>query len=175
FKSTSTFTVHFPRGERWTDSRRPSAITPAVSTDGYQTQTLTLFSKYLSTPDEPSCHSLYDVNPVPPSCVYIANFCSPRTLVRRFQTDESLFPICTMWRLLAGFVLLLCAADATPVGGRTLPDFGKMYHVKGELTLPYSGDGIKESFEVWYDLEGNRSRIDYHNRYSAHFSDWRRL
>ncbi|ROL48648.1 Counting factor associated protein D [Anabarilius grahami] len=67
-----------------------------------------------------------------------------------------------MWRLLAGFVLLLCAADATPVGGRTVPDFGKMYHVKGELNLPYSGDsGIKEPFEVWYDLEGARSRIDY--------------
>ncbi|XP_051727704.1 counting factor associated protein D-like [Ctenopharyngodon idella] len=69
-----------------------------------------------------------------------------------------------MWRLLAGFVLLLCAADATPVGGRTVPCFGKMYHVKGELSLPFSGDsGIKEPFEVWYDLEGNRSRIDYHN------------
>jgi len=33
----------------------------------------------------------------------------------------------------------------------------------GELTLPYSGDELKESFEVWYDLEGNRSRIDYRN------------
>ncbi|XP_051727709.1 uncharacterized protein LOC127500541 isoform X2 [Ctenopharyngodon idella] len=55
-------------------------------------------------------------------------------------------------------------SDATPAGGRTVPDFGKMYHVKGELNLPYSGDsGLKEPFEVWYDLEGNRSRIDYHN------------
>ncbi|XP_048057591.1 counting factor associated protein D-like [Megalobrama amblycephala] len=69
-----------------------------------------------------------------------------------------------MWRLLAGFVLLLCAADAAPVGDRTVPDFGKKYHVKGELNLPHSGDsGIKELFEVWYDLERNRSRIDYHN------------
>ncbi|KAK9957599.1 hypothetical protein ABG768_011836 [Culter alburnus] len=72
-----------------------------------------------------------------------------------------------MWRLLAGFVLLLCAADATPVvlsENRTVPDFGKMYHVKGELNLPYSDDsGLKEPFEVWYDLEGNRSRIDYRN------------
>ncbi|XP_048057596.1 counting factor associated protein D-like isoform X1 [Megalobrama amblycephala] len=69
-----------------------------------------------------------------------------------------------MWRLLAGFVLLLSAADATPVGDRTVPDFGKMYHVKGELNLPYSDDsGLKEPFEVWYDLEGNRSRIDYRN------------
>ncbi|XP_056105408.1 counting factor associated protein D-like [Rhinichthys klamathensis goyatoka] len=54
--------------------------------------------------------------------------------------------------------------DATPVGVRTAPDFGKMYHVKGMLSLPYSGDSkLKEPFEVWYDLEGNRSRIDYRN------------
>ncbi|KAL1256065.1 hypothetical protein QQF64_014126, partial [Cirrhinus molitorella] len=44
-------------------------------------------------------------------------------------------------------------------GGRTVPDFGKMYHVKGELSSPYFD--IKEPFEAWYDLEGNRSRIDY--------------
>ncbi|KAI2652862.1 Counting factor associated protein D [Labeo rohita] len=43
-----------------------------------------------------------------------------------------------------------------------------MYHVKvcyislfcvGELSAPYSE--LKEPFEAWYDLEGNRSRIDY--------------
>ncbi|XP_051727712.1 uncharacterized protein LOC127500543 isoform X2 [Ctenopharyngodon idella] len=33
----------------------------------------------------------------------------------------------------------------------------------GELNLPYSEDSEPEPFEVWYDLEGNRSRIDYHN------------
>ncbi|XP_026144515.1 uncharacterized protein LOC113119332 [Carassius auratus] len=66
-----------------------------------------------------------------------------------------------MWLLLAGFVLLVCAADATPIGGRTVPDFGKMYHVKGELSLPYSD--LKEPIEAWYDLDGNRSRIDYYN------------
>jgi len=33
----------------------------------------------------------------------------------------------------------------------------------GMLTLPYSDDELKEPFEVWYDLEGNRSRINYHN------------
>ncbi|XP_043073432.1 counting factor associated protein D-like isoform X2 [Puntigrus tetrazona] len=66
-----------------------------------------------------------------------------------------------MWFLLAVVVLLVCAADATPVGGRTVPDFGKMYHVKGELSLPHSE--ITEPFEAWYDLEGNRSRIDYRN------------
>ncbi|KAK2886957.1 hypothetical protein QQF64_014125 [Cirrhinus molitorella] len=66
-----------------------------------------------------------------------------------------------MWRLLAGFVLLVCAADATPVlDAKFVPEFGKMYHVKGELSLPLSE--IKESFEAWFDLEGNRSRIDYH-------------
>ncbi|XP_016352486.1 counting factor associated protein D-like [Sinocyclocheilus anshuiensis] len=66
-----------------------------------------------------------------------------------------------MWVLLTGIVLLVCAADATPIGGRTVPNFGKMYHVKGELSLPHSE--IKEPFEAWYDLEGNRSRIDYRN------------
>ncbi|XP_056336089.1 counting factor associated protein D-like [Danio aesculapii] len=66
----------------------------------------------------------------------------------------------TMW-ILAGLVVLVCAADATPVLGRTFPDFGKMYHVKGVLSLPHSE--IEEAFEAWYDLEGNRSRIDYRN------------
>ncbi|XP_048057603.1 counting factor associated protein D-like isoform X2 [Megalobrama amblycephala] len=55
------------------------------------------------------------------------------------------------------------AEERTTAGGRTVPDFGKKYHVKGELNLPYSGDSDPEPFEVWYDLEGNRSRIDYHN------------
>uniref|UniRef100_A0A672MS95 Counting factor associated protein D-like n=1 Tax=Sinocyclocheilus grahami TaxID=75366 RepID=A0A672MS95_SINGR len=66
-----------------------------------------------------------------------------------------------MWLLLAGNVLLVCAADATPIGCRRVPNFGKLYHVKGELSLPHSE--IKEPFEAWYDLEGNRSRIDYRN------------
>nr|AAI29306.1 Zgc:158580 [Danio rerio] len=66
-----------------------------------------------------------------------------------------------MWIFLAGFVVLVCAADATPVLGRTFPDFGKMYHVKGVLSLPHSK--IEEPFEAWYDLDGNRSRIDYRN------------
>ncbi|KAL1256063.1 hypothetical protein QQF64_014124 [Cirrhinus molitorella] len=66
-----------------------------------------------------------------------------------------------MWRFLAGFVLLVCAADASPIGGRTVPEFGKQYHVKGELSLPHSE--IKEPFEAWYDFEGNQSRIDYRN------------
>ncbi|RXN35843.1 counting factor associated D-like protein [Labeo rohita] len=52
--------------------------------------------------------------------------------------------------------------SATPAGGRTVPDFGKMYHVKGVLSLPYS-KVEPEPFEAWYDLEGNRSRINYRN------------
>lgn len=66
-----------------------------------------------------------------------------------------------MWFLLAGFVLLSCAADATPVAERTVPEFGKTYHVKGLLSLPYAE--IKEPFEAWYDLTGKRSRIDYYH------------
>ncbi|XP_073678584.1 counting factor associated protein D-like [Garra rufa] len=68
-----------------------------------------------------------------------------------------------MWLLLAGFVLLVCAADATPVSdAKSVPDFGKMYYVKGVLSLPYSKID-PEPFEAWYDPEGNRSRIDYRN------------
>lgn len=66
-----------------------------------------------------------------------------------------------MWFILAGVVVLSCITDATPLGGRTVPDFGKMYHVKGVISLPYAE--IKEPFEAWYDLEGKKSRIDYYH------------
>ncbi|XP_076864996.1 digestive cysteine proteinase 2 [Brachyhypopomus gauderio] len=64
---------------------------------------------------------------------------------------------------LAVAVLVFCVSvlEATPLVGRTIPDFGKMYHVKGVISLPYAE--IKEPFEAWYDLHGNRSRIDYYH------------
>jgi len=66
---------------------------------------------------------------------------------------------------------LFSSPDATPVGGRTAPDFGKMYHVKGAFLpdytvyLPYAE--IKEPFEAWYDLKGNRGRIDFYHGQSS--------
>lgn len=92
-----------------------------------------------------------------------------------------MFCICSVY-------IMFSFSDATPVAGRTVPDFGKMYHVKGTffiyvhstcqytrllvtsciflfyvglLSLPYAE--IKEPFEAWYDLKGNRSRIDYYH------------
>ncbi|KAM6958953.1 digestive cysteine proteinase 1 [Aplochiton taeniatus] len=43
----------------------------------------------------------------------------------------------------------------------SLPDFGKTYHVKGVISLPYAE--IKEPFEAWFDLAGKSSRIDYYH------------
>ncbi|XP_026881924.2 digestive cysteine proteinase 1-like [Electrophorus electricus] len=63
-----------------------------------------------------------------------------------------------------GLAVLFCCAsvlEATPLVGRTVPDFGNTYHVKGLISLPYAE--IKEPFEAWYDLEGKRSRIDYYH------------
>ncbi|XP_036422410.1 digestive cysteine proteinase 1-like [Colossoma macropomum] len=68
-----------------------------------------------------------------------------------------------MGPFLAVAALLGCASvlEASPLAGRTLPDFGNMHHVKGVISLPYAE--IKEPFEAWYDLEGKRSRIDYYH------------
>ncbi|KAB5530907.1 hypothetical protein PHYPO_G00134760 [Pangasianodon hypophthalmus] len=68
-----------------------------------------------------------------------------------------------MWTFLAVAVLFGCALvlQASPLAGRTLPDFGQMYHVKGVISLPYAE--IKEPFEGWYDVQGKRSRIDYYH------------
>uniref|UniRef100_A0A6Q2XRF9 Peptidase C1A papain C-terminal domain-containing protein n=1 Tax=Esox lucius TaxID=8010 RepID=A0A6Q2XRF9_ESOLU len=43
----------------------------------------------------------------------------------------------------------------------SLPDFGKAYHVKGVISLPYAE--IKEPFEAWFDIKGRTSRIDYYH------------
>lgn len=42
-----------------------------------------------------------------------------------------------------------------------LPDFGKAYHVKGVISLPYAE--ILEPFEAWLDLAAKSSRIDYYH------------
>uniref|UniRef100_A0A669PGZ4 Counting factor associated protein D n=1 Tax=Phasianus colchicus TaxID=9054 RepID=A0A669PGZ4_PHACC len=41
------------------------------------------------------------------------------------------------------------------------PTFGDVYHVKGAISLPYAE--IREPFEAWYNLTGEKSRIDYYN------------
>ncbi|XP_055732470.1 digestive cysteine proteinase 1-like isoform X2 [Salvelinus fontinalis] len=43
----------------------------------------------------------------------------------------------------------------------SVPDFGKAYHVKGVISLPYAE--IKEPFEAWFDLKERTSRIDYYH------------
>ncbi|ETE71241.1 hypothetical protein L345_02953 [Ophiophagus hannah] len=43
----------------------------------------------------------------------------------------------------------------------TTPNFGGLYHVKGVISLPYAE--IEEPFEAWYNLTGNKSRIEYYN------------
>ncbi|XP_029022106.1 digestive cysteine proteinase 2 [Betta splendens] len=73
-------------------------------------------------------------------------------------------------------VVLLWAATAAE--GRSVPNrptFGKSYHVKGVISLPYAE--IQEPFEAWFDLTKNSSRIDYyHGQVSTYqlgaVSDW---
>ncbi|XP_033013777.1 digestive cysteine proteinase 1-like [Lacerta agilis] len=62
-------------------------------------------------------------------------------------------------------VLILCSWSFAFGNGcshsRTTPDFGVLYHVKGVINLPYAE--IEEPFEAWYNLTGNKSRIEYYN------------
>lgn len=58
--------------------------------------------------------------------------------------------------------LLLCTVIGTK--GKAvppLPDFGKTYHVKGVISLPYAE--IQEPFEAWLDVAAKSSRIDYYH------------
>ncbi|XP_064203269.1 digestive cysteine proteinase 1-like [Anguilla rostrata] len=66
-----------------------------------------------------------------------------------------------MWisNILAVFFVCAAVSESTPL--TTTPDFGKAYHVKGVISLPYAE--IKEPFEAWYDLQGATSRIDYYH------------
>uniref|UniRef100_A0A493T062 Counting factor associated protein D n=1 Tax=Anas platyrhynchos platyrhynchos TaxID=8840 RepID=A0A493T062_ANAPP len=56
----------------------------------------------------------------------------------------------------------LCAAVRGRDQGlsRPLPHFGSIYHVRGVINLPYAE--IEEPFEAWYNLTGNKSRIQYY-------------
>lgn len=63
------------------------------------------------------------------------------------------------WHVVA---FLLCTVIGTK--GKAvppLPDFGKAYHVKGVISLPYAE--IQEPFEAWLDLAAKSSRIDYYH------------
>ncbi|XP_023687880.1 digestive cysteine proteinase 1-like [Paramormyrops kingsleyae] len=58
-------------------------------------------------------------------------------------------------------VFLMCASVWGNEPPPALPDFGRLYHAKGVISLPYAE--ITEPFEGWYDLQGSRSRIDYYH------------
>ncbi|KAF3707665.1 SH3 domain-binding protein 5 [Channa argus] len=55
------------------------------------------------------------------------------------------------------------ALEAATEGKRVnnFPHFGKRYHVKGVISLPYAE--IQEPFEAWLNLSANSSRIDYYH------------
>nr|XP_021140803.1 digestive cysteine proteinase 1 isoform X2 [Columba livia] len=65
----------------------------------------------------------------------------------------------------------LCIAVWGPdyVLSRPPPQFGSIYHVRGVINLPYAE--IEEPFEAWYNLTGNKSRIQY---YGVSPSCWHR-
>ncbi|XP_072356635.1 digestive cysteine proteinase 2 [Scyliorhinus torazame] len=57
------------------------------------------------------------------------------------------------------FLSCLSALDAQP--WMNAPTFPDIYHVSGILSLPYAE--IEEPFEVWYNLSGKVSRIEYYH------------
>jgi len=63
------------------------------------------------------------------------------------------------WHIIALFLWIAVATDGKALP--SLPDFGKTYHVKGVINLPYAE--IKEPFEAWFDLPLKSSRIDYYH------------
>lgn len=66
-----------------------------------------------------------------------------------------------MHRWVAAVVVLWAATASEGKAVPSPPDFGKTYHVKGVISLPYAE--IKEPFEAWFDLAAKSSRIDYYN------------
>nr|XP_056702814.1 digestive cysteine proteinase 2-like [Euleptes europaea] len=66
-----------------------------------------------------------------------------------------------------GGVLALClwclafGKECNVSSSNKIPDFGAIYHVKGVISLPYAE--IEEPFEAWYNLTGNKSRIEYYD------------
>ncbi|KAM8882923.1 digestive cysteine proteinase 2 [Synchiropus picturatus] len=61
--------------------------------------------------------------------------------------------------LIAAFLLAVTATQGKAVP--PLPEFGRAYHVKGEISLPYAE--IKEPIEAWFDLDAKSSRVDYYH------------
>ncbi|XP_031595963.1 digestive cysteine proteinase 2-like [Oreochromis aureus] len=64
-----------------------------------------------------------------------------------------------LWYIAAIFLCAVAGTEAKAV--HSLPDFGKSYHVKGIISLPYAE--IEEPFEAWLDLTAKSSRIDYYH------------
>ncbi|XP_043388192.1 counting factor associated protein D isoform X4 [Chelonia mydas] len=60
--------------------------------------------------------------------------------------------------LLPAFCLL---SGAGWISGWVVPDFGNIYHVSGVIDLPFAE--IQEPFEAWYNLTGEKSRIQYYH------------
>ncbi|XP_029920021.1 digestive cysteine proteinase 1 [Myripristis murdjan] len=63
------------------------------------------------------------------------------------------------WYIAAALLWTAVATEGRAVP--SLPNFGKAYHVKGVISLPYAE--IKEPFEAWLDLAAKSSRIDYYH------------
>ncbi|XP_075765252.1 digestive cysteine proteinase 1-like [Pelodiscus sinensis] len=67
-----------------------------------------------------------------------------------------------VWKKMACVMMplfcLLCRAGCT--SGGAAPDFGNVYHVSGMIDMPFAE--IKEPFEAWYNLTGEKSRIEYY-------------
>lgn len=64
-----------------------------------------------------------------------------------------------LWHITAVFVWTVIVTEGKSLP--SLPDFGKAYHVKGVISLPYAE--IKEPFEAWFDQAEKSSRIDYYH------------
>ncbi|OPJ69850.1 digestive cysteine proteinase 1 [Patagioenas fasciata monilis] len=63
-------------------------------------------------------------------------------------------------RWLAASALCIAVWGPDCVLSRPPPQFGSIYHVRGVINLPYAE--IEEPFEAWYNLTGNKSRIQYY-------------
>ncbi|XP_060113487.1 digestive cysteine proteinase 2-like [Heteronotia binoei] len=68
------------------------------------------------------------------------------------KTFGCLLALC-LWSLASGTTCNVSSSNA-------IPNFGNIYHVKGVINLPYAE--IEEPFEAWYNLTGNKSRIEYY-------------
>lgn len=63
------------------------------------------------------------------------------------------------WQITAVFLWTAVATEGIALP--SVPDFGKTYHVKGVISLPYAE--IKEPIEAWVDEQSRASRIDYYH------------